>query len=150
MRGGIKSAAHDAGDLTDPQAEEHAGNDTAEGKTAEGRQDEQCNDKAGAAGLFVAVGVLLAHGSVSLLKHQQLLYHMKNIKERKNRLKIAKNRDRRDRLQNRVLPFAKGRNDPAAGHEENVRSRPDTAGAACGGDPSFPPGAYYRWRDRET
>ena len=71
MGGGIQAASHDTGDFANTKPQQHTGDDPTEGKAAEGGKNKQSYNKTGSAGLFIAVGVLLAHVHNSLPKYQK-------------------------------------------------------------------------------
>jgi hypothetical protein len=73
---------------------------------------------------------LLTYVSVSLPEYQKRLYHIKDVKERKNRLKNAKNSSLRKKTDPVKNSFATGRNGPAGVRAENARSRPDRSAEA--------------------
>ena len=64
---GIQTAAHDAGDLADAKPEQNAGDDPGKAEVGDSGQDQQGNDKAGPAGLLVAVRIILGHSENSLI-----------------------------------------------------------------------------------
>ena len=90
--------------------------------------------------------LLLTYVSDSLPVNRQILYHIKHVKERKNRLKNAKKSQWTNHDTSEIIPFATDHNGPAEGREETAHSHQDKSVSGGASDLSFPNAGSRRLR----